>query len=128
MLKMVVFLPKRFSQVAAENARSGLTLPGRKIRLSPCFLHSPDMGVSSRAAVKLRTALLSAISCHFRHLYDPPPPRPPPALHPVAGFYSPGSTPPIVRSPGSFFLHHHHQCLGSYSMHSFITSPNISSS
>lgn len=32
-------------------------------------------------AVKLQTALLSAVSWRFSHSCDPPPPRPPPALH-----------------------------------------------
>ena len=47
------------------------------------------------------------------HWSDPPPLHAPPALHPVARFHSQGSTPSIVRSPGSLFIHHHHQCLDS---------------
>ena len=83
------------------------------IHLSPCSLHSPDPRVlhfpspfnqphpatkkkqlaNHVSAVKLETTLLSAVSCHVRHLCDPPPPHPPPTLH--IQLRSPESTPPL---------------------------------
>lgn len=83
------------------------------IYLSPCSLHPPGhvlplhltdrilsrtLSATRASAVKLKTALLSAVSCHFRHSCDPPPPT----LHSVPSFYSPETTP---LSTGEFPLH-----------------------
>lgn len=75
----------------------------------------PALSANHVSAAKLKAALLSSVSHHFRHPCDPPSPHPPPDLHPEARFESPKSTPLSSHLQGlsSSITTTSHQCLDS---------------
>ena len=76
------------------------SLPAPSVHLTWAFLYSLSLHFTNQIPLwTLSANHVCAVSCHFRHLYDPPPHYPPPAVHLVVLLTRINS--PADRTPGS---------------------------